>query len=214
MSSTVTVVDYGIGNIFSVRRALEVSGIASVILTAEPEEIRRANRIVLPGVGSFQDGMRGLSDRGLIAPLKEFAKSGNPLLGICLGMQLLATVGEEFGVSEGLDLIPGRVIRIPETDLSGNTLKAPFVGWRSLIKTDTSSWENSVLSNLSEDDSVYLVHSYYFCAENLRDVTAMYEYGSRRITAAVLRDNISGLQFHPEKSGAVGLSIMRRFLEI
>ena len=211
MRTKVTVVDYGIGNVYSVQRALEVCG-AQVVLSTDPREIEAADRLVLPGVGAFSDGMIGLRERGLIDPILRYAATCRPFLGICLGMQMLATISQEFGEYSGLGLISGAVIPLPETDLSGDSLKIPHTGWTGLHRTDTSTWSNTPLENTTEGESVYMVHSFAFNPEDERDRLADCIYGGHRVCAAVRRDRIFGCQFHPEKSGPAGLRMLSRFL--
>lgn len=207
----VAIVDYGIGNLFSVRRALECSGASAVLVTSEPGDIETADRLILPGVGAFADGMLGLRERGLAEPIYSFAKSGRPLLGICLGMQMLATESEEFGRHAGLGLIPGRVVAIPREGEDGRRLKTPFVGWSTLVGS-REAFAGSCLRDLNETDSVYLVHSFHVIPHDDDDLLAIYRYGRGEVTAAIRKGNVTGLQFHPEKSGSVGLRIMANFL--
>ena len=211
-SRTVTVVDYGVGNLYSVRRALEACGGVDVVVSARDDDIARAERLVLPGVGAFRDGMQGLSERGLVEPIASFAASGRPLLGICLGMQMLATESAEFGRHAGLNLVPGRVCAIPREQREGSQLKVPFIGWTPITTTSEVARAQSCLADLGADDAVYLVHSFHFVPDGASDLLATYRFGEHDVTAAVRHDNITGFQFHPEKSGAVGLRILARFL--
>lgn len=210
---SVTIVDYGIGNLYSVKRAFEVCGAEGIIISDDPAVISAAERVVLPGVGAFSDGMRGLRERGLDVAIKEFGKSGRPLLGICLGMQLFASSGKEFGEWEGLDLIPGHVEEMPRQSSNGRPLKLPYIGWASLERPEGVSWEDSVLAACGPADYIYLVHSFQFTPEASADQLAAYRRHDGQITAAVRRGNVTGLQFHPEKSGAVGMSVLTSFLK-
>ncbi|MEO8310835.1 MAG: imidazole glycerol phosphate synthase subunit HisH [Caldimonas sp.] len=212
MSRQVTVVDYGVGNLFSVQRALESCGVSDVLVSARAEDIARADRLILPGVGAFRDGMRGLRDRNLVEPIVDYARSGRPLLGICLGMQMLARESEEFGRHEGLDLIPGQVRAIPRLDADGKRLKVPFIGWTPITLASPSAAAGSCLAGLGAGDAVYLVHSFHFVPDDPAHMLATYRFGAGDVTAAVRRDNITGFQFHPEKSGKVGLDILRTFV--
>jgi glutamine amidotransferase len=213
MNVKVTLVDYGIGNIFSVRRAMESIG-ADVVQTDVAADILASDRLILPGVGAFADCIEGLSERGLIEPLLEYATTGRPLMGICVGMQMLATSSEEFGEHAGLGLIPGRVISLPSEDHDGNKLKIPHTGWTALLKPNSVTWERSPLCETKEGESVYVVHSFAMKPNALEHRIAECEYGGHRICAAVQRGNIFGCQFHPEKSGPVGLRILARFMAI
>jgi glutamine amidotransferase len=212
MSQSVTVVDYGVGNLYSVRRALESCGCEEVIVSSEPQEIERAKRLVLPGVGAFADGMRGLRERGLIEPIVRYARSGRPLLGICLGMQMLGSASEEFGEHAGLDLIPGRVVPIPRKATDGTMMKVPFIGWTSVSIGSARAHAGSLLEAHDAKSSVYLVHSFHLRPSDPDHLLATYDFGGHAVTAAIRRGNITGFQFHPEKSANVGLAIMGKFV--
>lgn len=210
MTVRVHVIDYGVGNLYSVARAIEKVG-AEVVLTEDHAEIATAERLILPGVGAFRDGMSGLAERGLDDAVRTFAGTGRPLLGICLGMQMLASESVEFGTYKGLDLIPGRVVPIPQHGADGMPHKVPFIGWASLEATRAEGFEGTPLNSVAEN-SVYLVHSYHMEPESDADILAVYRYDGIAITAATRRDNVFGCQFHPEKSGPVGLNIVASFL--
>ncbi|RKQ58708.1 glutamine amidotransferase [Vogesella indigofera] len=212
-TTRVTIVDYGIGNLYSVKRAFEVCGTASICISNDPAEILAADRVVLPGVGAFADGMRGLQERGLDQAIREFAASGRPLLGICLGMQLFATTSMEFGNHAGLNLIPGQVHAIPAASRDGTALKIPFIGWSPLQQPTHANWDESVLASLAQQQSIYLVHSFHYTPDKQSHTLATYQYGGHDIIAAIKKDNITGLQFHPEKSGKVGLAILSAYLK-
>jgi glutamine amidotransferase len=212
MNTSVAVVDYGLGNLFSVSRALESIG-ADVTVTDSPAAVARASRLVLPGVGAFSDGMNGLHERKLLDAVRRYGASGRPLLGICLGMQLLFDASEEFGHHEGLGLIPGRVISIPPTGEDGEPHKIPHIGWNELVMpASLSSWRQTVLADVPPRASVYFVHSFTADPTDTNDRLADCYYDGRLISAAVRRNALSGCQFHPEKSGEVGLRILRAFL--
>lgn len=212
MAKRIVVVDYGVGNLYSVRRALEVSGAAEVIVSGDPLAIGEADGLVLPGVGAFADGMRGLRDRNLIEPISAFARSGRSLLGICLGMQMLVTSSEEFGTHEGLDLIPGEVVAIPNRSVEGQQLKVPFIGWADIVPGNVDAYASSVLRAAESKGGVYLVHSFHVRPSVPEHLLATYSFGGHSVTAAIQCNNVIGLQFHPERSGRVGLAIMRRFV--
>lgn len=208
----VTIIDYGVGNLLSVRRGLEHCG-AKVILTADPEEILKANRIVLPGVGAFSNAMEALNNLDLISVINEVAKKGTPLLGICLGMQLMLEESEEFGITEGLGLIPGRVVPVPNQTSLGYMQKIPHIGWSKLYPSKSlSTWEKGLLQDTDPGESVYFVHSYMAVSTNPINRIAHCLYGGHEVAAVICDKNIIGCQFHPEKSGEVGLKILRRFL--
>ncbi|MGX4803499.1 imidazole glycerol phosphate synthase subunit HisH [Bradyrhizobium guangdongense] len=203
------IIDYGSGNVHSVRRAFEHCG-AHPVLTADPTVVENADRLVLPGVGAFADGMRGLRERGLIDPIRRFVGSGRPFLGICLGMQMLATTSDEFGLHEGLNLVPGRVVAIPPRDSDGLPHRIPHIGWAELARA--SDWAGTILDGISEGTSVYLVHSFHYEPENDSHRLADCYYGGHRIAAALRSGNITACQFHPEKSSEAGLRMIDGFL--
>jgi glutamine amidotransferase len=211
MTKSVTIVDYGVGNLLSVRRAFEHVG-ANVALGADAATVSAADYLVLPGVGAFRDGMAGLRERGLLDALVAHAASGRPMLGICLGAQMLMSGSVEFGEHRGLDLVPGRVIPIPATDALGQGQKLPFIGWADLRPAEPGGFAGTALAHVGSQDAVYLVHSYYIETEQANHRLATYDYGGHAITAAIRSDNILGLQFHPEKSGPVGLALLASFL--
>ena len=200
----IAVIDYGVGNLFSLTSSLKAIGAESIV-TSEPEKIRAADKILLPGVGAFEDARRKLSESGLDKVIVEEVKGGKKILGICLGMQMLFERSFEYGEHEGLGLLRGEVVAM-EGKIPTN-LKIPHIGWNALrIKKS-----HPIFKYIKENDYVYFVHSYYAtgCDDSL---LASSEYGEE-LTAAVALDNVSGTQFHPEKSGEVGLSILRAFAE-
>lgn len=208
----VAVVDYGMGNLFSVSRALEHCG-ATVVITDAPDVIASAPRVVLPGVGAFGNGMQGLRQLGLIDVLRERAARDAPTLGVCLGMQMFASISEEFGEHAGLGIIPGAVRGLETNGLDGSRQKVPHVGWTPLMRPDGADWTSSLLGTTRELTSVYVVHSYHFVPEAQGDLLASFVYGGRTVAAAVRRGNVTGFQFHPEKSGEAGLEMLRVFVD-
>lgn len=210
--STVVVVDYGMGNIKSVQRGLEQAG-ASVILSSNPDEIAQADRVVLPGVGAFEDGMNGLVQDELDQALHHFAGKGNPLMGICLGMQMLLTSSQEFGSHQGLGLIPGKVQTIPHSENGVLKRKIPHIGWSALKKSvDSDGWNKTVLQDIKEGEFFYFVHSFMAVPGQQAHQLAYCIDEGLAVTAAIRKDNVTGLQFHPEKSGPAGLQILNRFV--
>ena len=198
----IAIVDYGVGNLFSLRSSFAAIGQEAVV-TGQAEEIRRADKIILPGVGAFGDAAALLRSTGLDQVVVEEANAGKPLLGICLGMQLLLDRSFEYGEHKGLGLIPGDVVPIQPDIPQG--YKVPHIGWNALHFSP-----HPLFRYLREGDCVYFVHSYY---AKTPAVLATAEYGGE-LTAAIGRDNVLGVQFHPEKSGAVGLNILRAFCEM
>lgn len=207
----VVVIDYGVGNLLSVQRGLEHFG-ARVLFSRDPECILSAPRVVLPGVGAFSDAMHALHDLKLVSVIKKIAENKTPLLGICLGMQLLCDESEEFGVTAGLGLIRGRVVAIPKENKSGGAQKIPHIGWSPLYPSNGEGWSEGILADTDIGESVYFVHSYMVQPSNEKNRIADCLYGGHKITAVIAQGNITGCQFHPEKSGAVGLRILRRFI--
>jgi glutamine amidotransferase len=209
---TVVVVDYGMGNLFSVRRALETAGAAGVEVTTDPARLDGATHVILPGVGAFADGMRGLARADFVPAIRAFAASGRPLLGICLGMQMLMDTSEEFGLTPGLGLIPGRVCAIPRDREGGGRRKLPAIGWAPIRPVAAQGWAGSVLATTAPGTPVYMLHSFHARPENPADLLANYDHEGAAVTAAVRRANVTGCQFHPEKSGPAGLAILQAFL--
>ena len=200
----IAIIDYGVGNLFSLKCSLNFIG-ADAVVTSDPELVRRADKLILPGVGAFGDAIVKLRESGLDTVLIEEVKRKKPVMGICLGMQLLFEKSYEYGTHDGLGILKGEVVPIASVS---PTLKIPEIGWNALIFKK----ESPLFKYIKDGDCVYFVHSYFVsgCDDSL---LATAEYG-RELTAAVSLDNIYGCQFHPEKSGAVGLNILRGFVEL
>jgi len=208
-----TIVDYGSGNVLSVERALEHCG-AVVARASRADAVAAAERLVLPGVGAFGACMHALTERRLLAAIRDFAACGRPLLGICVGMQILFEQSDEFGRNAGIGLVPGRVERVPPTGADGTPHRVPHIGWAPLaLPAGRRDWQHTILADIRPGDSAYFVHSYTANPADPRQRLANVDYHGRTISAAVARDNVSGTQFHPEKSGPVGLKIVARFLQ-
>ena len=201
----IAIVDYGVGNLFSLKCSLDAIG-AEAVVTGDAAVLRNAGKIILPGVGAFEDAARKLQSTGLDTVIKEEAAAGKPILGICLGMQLLFEKSYEFGEHQGLDLIPGSVV--PMAGFIPAELKIPHIGWNALRFQKSSP----LFRFIREGDYVYFVHS-YFAAHCNEFVIADTEYG-QYLTAAVQNKNVFGCQFHPEKSGTVGLNILKAFAQL
>ena len=206
MNPNVTVVDYGIGNLLSVTRAFERCG-AKVTLESSPLFIPKAERLVLPGVGAFGNGMAELQQRNLVDAVKDYAASGRPLLGICLGMQMLLDGSDEFGASKGLGLIPGWVRQLPVQ----SDIKLPHIGWSAIRPPEGANWSKSLLEDVAIGHEMYFVHSFHAEPADPAHRLADTLYGDYAFCAVVKKDNITGCQFHPEKSGEAGLRIIRKF---
>ena len=210
------IVDYGMGNLFSVARACEVAGIEPLIV-ADAHEFPNVDAIILPGVGAFGEAMATLRRLDLVSPLRDYALAGRPLFGVCLGMQLLMTLSTEFGEHEGLDLVPGIVRRLDSGINGSERMKVPQVGWNTIrppaIAGD-SGWSETPLDGLPPEEYVYFVHSY--CAEpaDPRVVVSMTSYEGVAFCSSLQSGSIFACQFHPERSGQAGLRVYRNFASI
>jgi len=213
----VSIIDYGINNLKSVCKAFEKLGKTYEIVET-PEKIESAKALILPGIGAFGVGMEGLRKRGILDKIKQKVNKGTPMLGICLGMQMLFSKSEEFGINEGLDLIPGMVVpfkKPEESQIKG--YKVPQMGWNSLqcpeSKDKGTQWKGTLLESIDEGSYLYFVHSFYPKATNDEDVVANAVYGDQEFCAVVKKGNVTGTQFHPEKSGEIGLNMLKKFCE-
>lgn len=212
MTARVIVVDYGLGNVLSVTRAFDHVG-AAPLLSSDPGIVEKADRLVLPGVGAFRDGMAGLAAAGLKDAVLGFAERGRPFLGICLGMQMMLDVSEEFGNHAGLGMIPGRVIPVPTHGKDGTPHKIPHIGWNDLTPT-TGDWNGTILKDLPAKAAVYFVHSFMSEPADPAHKLADCDYSGQRVGAVIRRDHLYGCQFHPEKSGPLGLRILENFMQV
>jgi len=204
----IAVVDYGAGNLGSVHKALRFIG-APVEVSRDPERVARADALVLPGVGAFHRCMSGLAEAGLTGPVRAFIASGRPFLGICVGLQMLFAESEEHGAEPGLGVLPGRVVRFRFEGAAGEGLKVPHIGWNTL----RFPRPGALFRGVPEGARAYFVHSYYPVPEEPDVTTAETEYG-RPFCCAVERGSVHATQFHPEKSGEVGLQILRNFVAL
>lgn len=210
----ITVIDYGLSNLLSVRRAIEKLG-HSAHISGEKEDVMAATALLLPGVGAFADGMRGLANLGLVEAIRQKATQGTPLLGICLGMQMLFDESEEFGVHRGLGLIPGCVVHIPHSNSKGERQPVPHVGWSGLLPpAGQVGFASPLLREVQPGTEVYFVHSYEAKPQNVAHSLAETLYGGRRVCAMAGHKNVVGTQFHPEKSGEDGLAILDSFIQL
>ncbi len=211
MAEAIALIDYGAGNLHSVKNALGAAGARGVAVTADPDIVRGAQRIVLPGVGSFRACYEGLTGiPGMVEALEEqVLERGVPFLGICVGLQLLATRGLEHGECPGLGWISGEVRLIERSDPA---IRVPHMGWNDVALTRHPNIGHHGDSGLIEEGEAYFLHSYHFQPEDGRDIAAMTDHGGG-LVAAIARDNIIGVQFHPEKSQAYGIALLERFLE-
>lgn len=216
MSQSVTIVDYGMGNLYSVSRAFETCG-ATVILSSDPEKISLAERLILPGVGAFGNAMMEVRTKNLLEPLLDYPRKERPFLGICLGMQMMMEESDEFGNFKGLGFIGGKVKKIPDRTKTGEKLLVPHIGWNPLqfernLLSDPGS---KFLAGLPDKNSyVYFVHSFMAVPEKENEILATTNYGDRDIVSIIQTGSMFGCQFHPERSGRIGLHIIKNFLSI
>ncbi|MCJ8166420.1 imidazole glycerol phosphate synthase subunit HisH [Pontibacter sp. E15-1] len=206
MEKNVVLVDYGLGNLFSISQAFKKTGVTPVI-SSDIRDLLQATHIVLPGVGAFGDAMTNLKQLGLISPLLEKVSSGTPLLGVCLGMQLLFEASEEYGVHQGLGLIKGGIKRFPN-EIDSKKLRVPNIGWLGIEHADN---EKS-LKGIPSGEFMYFVHSYYTTPDDSEDVLTTTVYQGFEYCSSVSKNNIVGFQFHPEKSGQSGLKLYDNFI--
>jgi imidazole glycerol-phosphate synthase subunit HisH len=204
------IIDYGLGNLKSVERAVIAAG-GKPKISDNPKDVLNASKLILPGVGAFEAGMEGLRQRHLIEPLHQKVSSGTPLLGLCLGMQLLFETSEEFGQHQGLGFVKGTVDLLKPIQ-GDTTFKIPHIGWNSLEIPQQQTWHNTVLEKVKPGEMVYFVHSYIPFPSNSEDSLATTEYGGVHFTSVVKHANVQGTQFHPEKSADVGQKILKSFL--
>ena len=211
-AARVAIVDSGTGNLHNVWRACAHVGLDSHI-TANPADVLSAAAVILPGVGAMPESMHALRESGLADALRTVATRGTPLLGVCLGLQMLMAHGTEFTSHDGLGIFPGRVERFPTRDLDGNVLRVPHIGWTPIAAPDdrTDAWDDTLLSTTPAGTSMYFVHSYRVIPDDTGIVAATAGYRGVEFVAAVARDNIFACQFHPERSGPAGLEIYRQF---
>lgn len=198
----IAIIDYGMGNLRSVQKGFEKVGHKANI-TSNPEDVRKAEKVVLPGVGAFGDAMHNLREAGMIDVIDETVKAGKPFLGICLGLHLMFDTSEEFGLHEGLGILPGMVKLLPPG------LKVPHIGWNQI----EIQKHDAILKGIPEGSAFYFVHSYYVLPDKPEQITTLTDYGIK-FASIVSRDNVFGIQFHPEKSSTLGLSILKNFGEL
>ena len=209
-SKKCVIIDYGIGNIYSVREALKRNGV-SPIVASDPNVIRKADRLILPGVGAFGKAISRIRERHLDIAIKDFVHTGKPFLGICVGMQLLLSNGSEFGYHKGLGYIEGSVDKIVFKD-TNEKVRVPIIGWQNIIASDKYIWDNSLLHKIPEKNSFYFVHGYSAKVSNAKNIVSFYKVKGQKITAAIQKDNVFGVQFHPERSSRFGSMLLENFI--
>lgn len=209
--SRVAIIDYGMGNLFSINQACETLGFHSVI-TQSSETIKEADALILPGVGAFGHAMEALTHLKLTDTIKQFANSERPVIGICLGAQLMFSRSQEFGTHKGLDLIPGEVVAFRNV-LTDRTIKVPHIGWSRVGLSAEVCDQDKDIFDILDQKHMYFVHSFYLQPENENNVLTYSEYAGFKFCSAFHHKNIYGFQFHPEKSGADGLNVLNKFLK-
>lgn len=209
MSKKTIIVDYELGNLFSVQQACLHVGLDAEI-SNDPIKVAAADGLILPGVGAFGAAMGNLRKRGIETPLKAQVAAGKPFLGICLGLQLLFTDSVEFGSQGGLNLLPGKVLRIPE-EIRGIKTRVPQIGWNHIIAPFQRTWADTPLSHLEQGSYMYFVHSYHVVPDRPEDILTLTDYMGLEYCSGVHRDNILAFQFHPEKSGPEGVEVYRKW---
>lgn len=205
----VCIIDYKLGNLFSVNQALNNIGL-NVTISSNRDELLEADALVLPGVGAFGDAMDNLKNLDLVDPIIEAVTNGKPLLGICLGLQLLFTESDEFGISKGLNLVSGKVKRFRDFQTNGDKRKVPQIAWNQISMPSGVSWEDTPLSEIQEGEFMYFVHSYYVEPHEPVALTTT-NYDGQSYVSSIIKDNIFACQFHPEKSGVEGLKVYRKW---
>jgi imidazole glycerol-phosphate synthase subunit HisH len=211
----VGIIDYQMGNLFSVQNACRTVGLEPVS-SSDPALLREVDAAILPGVGAFGEAMANLGSLGLVPAIKEFIAAGKPLMGVCLGMQLLFDASEEFGTHEGLGLIRGRVARFPNRAPDGSLVRVPQIAWNMIRQAPgmgAQTWEGSPLRGLAQGAHMYFVHSFYALPENRLDILTVTEYAGMEYCSGIRRGNVFATQFHPEKSAEEGLGIYRNWAE-
>lgn len=214
MTKTVSILDYGVGNLFSLTKAFELCG-AEVKMITQPSELKNVDKLLLPGVGAFAKAMEELHKRDLVDAIKEYAATEKPLLGICLGAQMLFSQSHEYGVHSGLDLIKGKVVNIRDTNSKAADYKVPYIAWSELHKPETNiDWDKTIMAGINQGTTAYFVHSFTFVPDNIEHRLADTLYDGVKLCAAVKNGNIYGTQFHPERSGKHGLKIISNFVNL
>ncbi|MCL4417010.1 MAG: imidazole glycerol phosphate synthase subunit HisH [Actinobacteria bacterium] len=206
----ISIIDYGLSNLFSVKHALQFLGYYSKI-TMDKREVDNSDIAILPGVGSFGEAMKNLAKMDLVEAIKKFIRSGKPFLGICLGMQLLFSESEEINLQKGMNILKGRVVKFPPKNYLNQTIKIPQIGWNRILKK-TRDWSNTPLNNIKDGEYMYFVHSYYVKPADQTIVLSLTNYMKFNYCSSILYKNIFAVQFHPEKSAREGITIYNNFL--
>lgn len=209
----IVIIDYGLGNLFSVKHACDCFG-ENTIISSEKDDVINADGLILPGVGAFGEAMRNLDRLDLVNPIKEFIQTGKPFLGVCLGMQLLFSESEEFGSTQGLGIINGVVKKFPPSSARGNQLKVPQIAWNQIYKHNATSslWNKSPLKGTKDGEYMYFVHSFFGTPESESNILTTTHYEDFEYCSGVVKNNVYATQFHPEKSGGHGIKIYQNWL--
>jgi len=211
MKSKIGIIDYGLSNLLSIYRAMVYAG-ADVAIVSEASDFPHFDKLVLPGVGAFPDGMKMLRERAMADPLRKYADENKPLLGICLGMQMMLGMGYEICETPGLNIIPGKILPLPKSDENGHAHRIPHVGWEYIHEPFLDAWKTGPLHVENARNPYYFVHSFYAVPDDKNHIWAEAEFGPMKFPAAVRRGTVFGTQFHPEKSGEQGLELLRQFV--
>lgn len=212
MSLQVAIIDYGLGNLFSINNACERVGLETVI-TSDIEVITNADALILPGVGAFGDAMQSLLANNIAGTILEFVKTGKPFLGICLGMQLMFSESEEFGNHKGLGLIKGKIVKFPPQNAQRENIRVPQIQWNQIYAAEKNRWDHSPLKNIAEGTYMHFVHSYYAIPEDNNTILTYSEYEGVKYASAVMQDNMVGIQYHPEKSADEGIKVYQNWAD-
>jgi glutamine amidotransferase len=213
INKKIIIIDYQLGNLFSVNQCLKNIGIDAII-SSNPEAIKNADALVLPGVGAYSDAMENLKKLGQLDSLKESISQGKPLLGICLGLQMLFDESEEFGKYEGLGIISGTVRKFPVEYINNKRIKIPQIAWNSIFPSVSGGWLETPLEDIKENEDFYFVHSFYVVPEDENIILSKSTYGNTTYASSILSDNIFACQFHPEKSAKEGIKIYKKWAKI
>ncbi|MFA4995843.1 MAG: imidazole glycerol phosphate synthase subunit HisH [Patescibacteria group bacterium] len=208
----IAIIDYKAGNLYSVQHACSFIGLDSKI-TSDKDEILKADGAILPGVGAFGEAMENIKAMELIDPIRDFVKSGKPFMGVCLGLQLLFSESEEFGLHKGLDLVKGRVVKFPTHNDQGQVIKVPQIGWNQIVppNNDKNYWSNSPLSDTAPGEFMYFVHSFFVKPSDSEDILSLTDYEGIKYCSSIKKNNIFATQFHPEKSAGEGIKIYQNW---
>ncbi len=209
----IAIIDYGLGNLFSVKQACIHFGV-NPIVTNDKNKVLKSDGVILPGVGAFGFAMENLKKLDLIEPIKQFAKEGKYFLGICLGMQLIFEQSEEFGSHQGLGLVKGKVVKFPKVNDLEEPLRIPNIGWNQIYRYSEENWNKSPLKTVKGNEFMYFVHSFYCCPEDKSITTSLANYERIEYVASVKQNNVSAFQFHPEKSGVEGIKIYDNWFDM